>query len=652
MKQKFILAITILLFLLLPIRAQENYTHEFDTVTIAGGSTIIIDGVKHHAKSDTVIILPAGTNYKLRLSREARSNSFFDSLEIRATHKRWTSQLHNVVITAPKKEPIIDTLQTSESITPYLVYGGKTIRSVKIQQLQPFGPSIYDTSRIVTSSMEMFGNDVHNQTLKKVIRNHLLFREGDRLNPSIIADNERIIRHLSYIEDARIFIVDLPEAPEFVDIIVLAKDAFSIGFGGDLKDWNAGSIEFFDKNLGGLGHEFHSILYLNSEKEPWLGYEFFYIINHIGRSYISSEIRYANIFEKETFKLSFNRKFITPSTKYAGALNIEQTQNTHNIKHNDTLTIPTEVRYNLLDAWFGRAFALTSIKKYTPIRINLVLASRIQDRHYFKRPEVSENTFYEYHNRKLWLNSISLSQQRFYRTSLIYSFGRTEDIPQGTLLNFVFGPEFDEFTRRFYSAVSFSRGELLANFGYLHAKAEFGTFFTKDFFPALGIAHLEANYFTNLFIINRFKIRHFLNLNYVKGYNRYSDEYIDINDDYGIRGYRNDEVRGTRKATMNYEAVVFSPYYFYGFRFVFSGFLDLGMISYTQPLLIQKLHSGFGIGIRIRNERLVFETLSFRIGYYPTLSDDQFPLAIDISGEKRLNPEDFRVKKPEIIRFN
>jgi hypothetical protein len=302
--------------------------------------------------------------------------------------------------------------------------------------------------------------------------------------------------------------------------------------------------------------------------------------------------------------------------------------------------------------WFGRAFALTSIKRYSPNRINLVLATRIQTRRYYERPEVSENTFYEYHNKTLWLSSISLSQQRFYKSNLIYSFGRTEDIPQGTLLNFVLGPEFDEFARRFYTGISLSRGELVANLGYLHTKAEFGAFINNEFFPDQGIFHLEANYFTNLYIINRFKIRHFLNLNYVKGYNRFLDEYININNDNGIRGFKDDEVRGTRKATMNYEAVVFSPYYFYGFRFVFSGFLDLGLISQAEPLLLQKLHSGFGITIRIRNERLVFETLSIRIGYYPTLADEKFPLLFDISGEKRLNPEDFHVKKPDLIRFN
>ncbi|KPK87938.1 MAG: hypothetical protein AMS27_00875 [Bacteroides sp. SM23_62_1] len=652
MEPRIILFILSLHLTSLPLRAQIDYNQAFDTVKLDKGSKLIIGRDKYTAQTDTFIILPSGTEYKLRLSREASSENFFDSLEVRATRKRWTSKLHNVVITAPKKEAILDTLQTSESISPFLLFGGKTIRSITIQQLQPFGPTIHDTSRIVTSSLERFGNNLHNQTHEIVIRNYLLFREGDRLNPSIISDNERIIRQLSFIEDARIYINEVPGQPEFVDIIVLAKDAFSIGLGGNLKDWDAGNIELFEKNFAGLGHQIHTIWHWNAEKSPWLGYDFFYIINNINRSFINNKIRYAKIFEEETYQITFDRRFITPSTKYAGALDLRRTQDLHYISYNDTLKLPTEISYNLSDIWFGRSFALTSIRKYTPNRINLVLATRLQRIHYFKRPTVTENTFYDYHNRTLWLTSISLSQQQFYRSNLIYSFGRTEDIPQGTLLNFVFGPEYDEFTRRFYTGISLSRGELLANYGYLYTKAEFGAFVSKGFFPDQGILHLEANYFSNLYIINRFKIRHFLNVQYVKGYNRFSDEYIFINGDDGIRGYKNDEVKGTRKATMNYEAVIFSPYYFYGFRFVFSGFLDLGVISSSEPLLIQKIHSGCGLSIRIRNERLVFETLSIRIGYYPTLADDQSPLMLDISGEKRLNPEHFRVNKPDVIRFN
>ena len=61
--------------------------------------------------------------------------------------------------------------------------------------------------------------------------------------------------------------------------------------------------------------------------------------------------------------------------------------------------------------------------------------------------------------------------------------------------------------------------------------------------------------------------------------------------------------------------------------------------------------SGFGLGVRIRNERLVFETITLRLGYYPNHPEKSFPLFLDVYGEQRLNPKNFYVKKPAIIRY-
>jgi hypothetical protein len=64
-----------------------------------------------------------------------------------------------------------------------------------------------------------------------------------------------------------------------------------------------------------------------------------------------------------------------------------------------------------------------------------------------------------------------------------------------------------------------------------------------------------------------------------------------------------------------------------------------------------EFYSGLGIGVRIRNERLVFETISIRLGYYPNHPEKSFPLFLDLYGEQRLNPDNFYVTKPKIIGF-
>lgn len=648
---RLIYIIPIIHLLSIPVIAQDSIVHAPDTVNAYKGSIFIIGDEKYVISKDTVLIIPFGTNYKIRISGETQSKNFFDSLALHASQRNWMNKLHNIVVIAPGKEPIIDTLQTSKSISPFINYGGKIIREIKIKQLEPFGPTIFDTTRKTMSPIENAGNKIHITTREKIVSNYLVFSEGDRLDPSIVSDNERILRRLSFIEDARIFITEIPESPEYVDVLVLVKDAFSIGLGAEIRDWDAGNVKLFENNLAGLGHELNFNFHWDGDKDPWYGKEFSYVTNNMGGSFIDNKIHYAKIFDRETFDISFDRPFFTPGTKYAGAILFERTSRISIVDYFDTLEVPTRINYNLIDLWAGRSFPLTSIKRYSSNRINLVIATHFQKKNFYKRPDVTENTFYNFHNKILWLSSISITQQLFFRSNLIYNFGRTEDIPHGSSLNFTFGPEFGEFTRRFYMGISLSRGGLVLNQGYLYARAELGGFTGIARYPDQGVLHLQTDYFSNLFILKRFKLRQFINLDFLKGIQRFSDEYICIEDKTGIRGYDNDFARGTQRATASYEIVAFSPYYFYGFRFVFFGFTDLGIITFSEPLLSSQLHTGIGFGLRIKNERLSFETIQLRLGYYPSIPDYKFPLAIDISGERRLNPQDFYVSKPEVIGF-
>lgn len=641
------------LFLILscPVRSQDSLYLNHDTIYLHKGDIFVYGRDRWKTDRDTIVTIPSETHYKLIENPESQSENFFDTLEIRASRRKWTNQLHNIVVTAPRKESIDDTIQTSQSILPYLEFGGKIIRQITIRRLDPFGPTVFDTVAKKLNASEQLGNKIHITTREKIISNYLLFSEGDHLDPSVISDNERIIRKLSYIQDVRILVIEIPDNPDYVDILVVTKDAFSIGLGGAITSVDVGNISLFESNLAGLGHEIHTSFHWNGDKDPWYGKEIYYFINNIGSSFTNSKIRYTQIYDRETMEASLNRPFLTPGTKYAGALRFEGTSRIANINYFDTLVVPTRVNYFIIDAWAGRSFSLNSPERYDPDRINLIIASRVQKKNNFRRPEPTENTFYYYHNKTLWLSSLSLSRQIFFKSNLIYNYGRTEDIPHGFLLNFTLGPEFGEFSRRFYTGMSLSWGGLIYNQGYMYIKGEFGGFSNKLKYPDQGVLHLQTNYYSNLFIINRFKLRQFINLDYTKGINRFVDESISIEDRHGIHGYLEDIAEGKRRAFANYEVVAFSPYYFYGFRFTFFGFADLGLISDSESILNSRLHSGFGLGVRIKNERLTFETIQLRIGYYPSLPSSEFPLRFALSGETRLHPDDFYASKPDIIGF-
>jgi hypothetical protein len=641
------------LLLWLPLAANDPFLHLNDTLKLKEGSKIIMPGgsiIK--IDRDTTIVIHSELDYKVRYPRGEAGDIFFDSLEMRAERSRWTRELHDIVITSPRMPDYMDTIQTEVSADVFLPYGGKFIRSIRYTKLEPFGPTLFDTTRQARSRMEKFGNEMHRITQNRVLENHLLFREGELTDPNEIADNERILRELPFIQDARIYVMEADPASDSVDILVLTKDAFSIGLGGSLADYDAGRLNIFEKNLLGMGHELHMAFYWDANRSPWKGHEIYYIMNNLRGTFIDSKFRFAQIFDSETYQVGLERRFFTPDIKWAGAFDLQRTREIRDINFGDTLTEPVPLKYNIYDAWAGHSFYLRSQRRLTSNRLNFIVASRIFRHQYIDRPEVSETSFYQFQNKSVWLNSFSVSSQSFFKSNLIRDFGRTEDVPQGFLLSLTMGPEVNEFDRRFYSGLSLSQGRFLGNFGYLYTLLEAGGYVKDYSYIEQGVVNAKAEYFTPLFIINRFKFRHFITASYVRGIRRYDDEYIWIHRPEGIRGYRSRIPAGQQKVVFNYEADAFTPFYLYGFRFVWFGFIDFAMIGPEYKKWHDgDFYSGLGMGLRIRNERLVFETITIRLGYYPNHPEKSFPMFLDLYGEERLNPDNFFVTKPDFVDF-
>ena len=64
-----------------------------------------------------------------------------------------------------------------------------------------------------------------------------------------------------------------------------------------------------------------------------------------------------------------------------------------------------------------------------------------------------------------------------------------------------------------------------------------------------------------------------------------------------------------------------------------------------------RLYSGIGAGIRLRNEKLVFNTFQIKFTFYPAAPAGSDKEYISASGEKKLKPDYFFTSAPEIIDF-
>jgi hypothetical protein len=281
----------------------------------------------------------------------------------------------------------------------------------------------------------------------------------------------------------------------------------------------------------------------------------------------------------------------------------------------------------------------------------LILGARYTNNNVFDHPSILPDSYYSLQKYKLFLGSVSLSVQKFYKTNLIYSYGRTEDLPYGGLLNFTFGRELNEFKKRTYYGTSISIGKSFKQFGYLYGSAGFATFL-KGSKTEQGMLSVSADFISNLTYFGRYRIRNFINADFTRGFDRYSDELLFLTNENGFYGFRNDSLGAEQRLSVHLESVVFSPANFYGFRFAVFGFADLGFLFWTNEYLTNADYlSAIGLGLRIRNDNLIFNTLQIRIGFYPDLPLHSSVNHVMISGEQLLRPKNFEPGPPALIPF-
>ncbi len=495
-----------------------------------------VNGSLRNARPDSlrwVPMTPKGTG-------DHEAAGFYDTLRVRAARNPLTRRLVEILFISPSNQPGQETDPNRQSRTYFSSYSGMVIRSVSLKKLDPFGSNVNDTLYAGHGWLGEALNTIHLNTRNRIIRNNLVFKKNDPLDPMLLAENERILRSLSFIADARILVSRA--GVDSVDLVVITKDVFSLGFDLKLGDLNEGSANIFDRNFLGLGHEWENHFLWDGDRNTKTGYEGIYRVNNILGSFVHARLDYFNAFSVKKYGLELDRNFITPRTKYAGGLEVSYH---HDHLPLDTLGGSTAVEYTYQDYWLGRSFLINPAD-----RSRLVIAGRYLFNHVFDGPDIPRTTFYKYHTRNFLLGSLSFSRENFFTGKLIYNYGRTEDISFGTLVELTGGLEINEFNTRGYTAVQVAGGRDIPGFGYLATSLAAGGFVREGMFEQ-ALFKLKANYFTPLLLLGQYRVRNFINLDYTLGIRRFQDESINVGNDYGIRGLSSDSLSGTRRLAQN-----------------------------------------------------------------------------------------------------
>ena len=564
---------------------------------------------------------------------------FLDSLKSRASKTLITRKLYDFVIIPPESGS--GKKITGSSLISFADYSGLRIRKIEIKRLNVFGSNINSPDFYAPNKIERVLNKTHLNTNESIIRKNLLFGEGDTISPLIFSDNERFIRQLPYIDDARILVV--PISDEEADVIVVTKDIYSLGGKLSFTGFDKGSLSVFEKNIFGMGHEFGIEIPYDSEFNDSPGFGVNYQINNILKTFSNLDVYYYDGLGKKTYGFDLSRKLVSSTTRYAGGISVREMFTSDDL---DSLSVPEPVKYNLQDYWLLRSFL---INKESVIR--LIVGARYTNNNVFDHPFILPESYHYLQKYKMFLGSVSLSVQKYYKTNLIYGYGRTEDIPFGGLLNIILGREINEFKSRIYLGSSLSVGESISSFGYFYGSAGFGTFLNNGN-TEQGMLLLRGNYISNLSYLGRSRIRNFVNIDYTRGFDRYSDEYLVYRCENGFSGFRNDSIGNEQRLSLSIESVLFSPVSLYGFRFAAFGFADFAFLFGTNDFVGSgDILSSIGIGVRIRNDNLVLNTLQIRLGFFPNLPEYSRINRLIISGEQLLKPSNFEPGPPSLLPY-
>jgi hypothetical protein len=623
--------------LVLAILSTPSFSQEYKiTDTIAFGRRVMIN----HAPVDRAVfnritspefpLIPVPAKAGL----PGKNPVLLDSLKVKASKYLITKALYDFIIVSEENEDGI--LFSGSSDLSYRKYSGKLIRKIDIRRLDVFGTNINNPYLSNPSKGDNLLNRTHLNTNEFIIRKNLLFTEGDTVSPLLLSDNERILRQLPYIDDSRIMVV--PVSDDEVDIIVVTRDVYSLGASFDYSSIKKGKVGLIEKNTVGIGHEFRIDIPYNGDLENSPGFGIMYNIDNIVKTFINLSLFYYDGLGNKTYGFSLDRKLVSSATKYAGGISIRELISY--TKGNE------DYRFNLQDYWLSRSFLLSKT------RVNrIILGTRYTNNNHFDNSFLFPDPLQYKDNYNIFLGSIAYSAQKYHKTNLIYGYGKTEDIPYGGLINVTVGKEIQETGDRIYSGATLSLGHSIGSLGYFFTSAGISTFF-NDKHTEQGLLLLRTSYFSSLAYVGKYRLRTFINVDYTRGFDRGEGESLSFIRDNGFSGFRNDSVGGEQRLAFGLESVLFSPIKLYGFRFAFFAFADFGYLFGTNEFVYQGVAlSSIGLGVRVRNDNLILNTLQIRVGFFPNLPGYSSVNYFTVSGEQLLKPDNFDPGPPGLLPY-
>jgi hypothetical protein len=547
---------------------------------------------------------------------------------------------------------------------PFLKYKGKIIRSIQTIRLG-FEYDINDTSHVKKGIGVAVGKKFHKNTSSNVIRNNLFFREGDPVYPYLLADNERYLRDLVYLKDAKILVDYAKGSNDSVDVTVLTKDVFSIGGKLQISSTSQarGRAELREENFMGSGTRLLLSGYHEKGRFPQTAIGGELIRRNIAGTFIdwtSGYQDYRTAFSsgrnQETVVYTrFEKPLVTAYIPSTGSLEWSY-QRTRNVYDGDSLyRYDIKYAYYNLDGWFGYSLdSKRSLYAHKEIRIHRFIAIRGFKQHFLSLPTKYQKVYdYRFTDFTGALASINIFKQVFYKTNFIYGFGRSEDIPEGFSTAVTAGYVKKQNVRRPYSGLDASLARYNKQGFYSNFTIRLGGYFYQKRFEDVDLL-FSVDHFTRLRKISSgWYSRLFISSGITAQVNPSLNAPLYLTSEFGLPYFNNGSVSSDLRTTVKAESVFYNTTKILGFRFAPFAFTDLSMVKPSKMGLEKSdLYTAVGGGIRTRNENLVYGTIELKAYYFPRLNGDMKSWKLELNSNIRFRYRSSFISRPDFITAN
>lgn len=560
-------------------------------------------------------------------------------------------------------DPIIPVDGAEKNEAVFAPYKGKTIRYIFVEKIS-FTKSVNDTAKVIRNIFTDIGDALHTSTTRQVVLNNLFFAEQDTLYPALLADNERFLRALSYLQDARITVREIEGDSNAVDVIVLCKDVFPIGGSMDAGSARNLNFEVNDDNLLGSGNRLQIQNLFDVDRRPRYGFGAEFLKRNFRGSFVNLSVGYQNLAEaynsgrreEKSLYVRGELPLVSPYHTWTGAFEIASHFTQNDYIADSLYRSDFKYDYRILDGWLGYNIgAKKQLQQNFVSRFRRLVSIRGIHRSFFDKPELYKTGYkIDYSNLVSVLAAFTIFEQDYYHTNFLYGFGRNEDVPEGYSISVIGGWSNRNNISRPYLGFDYQRNYFSRAKNYLNYSIRVGTYYNNNRFEDISLL-TSLEYFTKLQKLRRgsWYLRHFLSGSITQLINTFQNEPLRLSSDYGIPQLNAPELLASTRVSFNAESVFYNTWRFVGFNFAPFGFSN---VSYLKGIGVSPdkgdIFTAIGGGVRTRNENLVFGTMELKCYFYPRTTGNMSKWNITFNTDLRFKYVSQLIKRPDFVLVN